>query len=67
MWRSAKLISIKRIRKAIDAWRACSPVQTADDEDLAAALEAVRARRLLFWNALLVGFGATRRCAVPTN
>src|SRR5262245_13643926 len=43
------------------------PARAADDEDLAAALEAVRAHRLLFWDALLVGFGATRPCAVPAN
>ena len=43
------------------------PVQADDDEALAAAFEGVRAHRLLFWDALLVGFGATRQCAVPAN
>ncbi len=46
-------IPIEEIRKIIDAWRAVLPVQSADDEDLAAALEAVRAHRLPFWDALL--------------
>jgi predicted nucleic acid-binding protein len=46
-------IPIEEIRKTIDAWRTVLPVQAADDEDLAAALEAVRADRLPFWDALL--------------
>jgi predicted nucleic acid-binding protein len=46
-------IPIEEIRKTIDAWRTVLPVQAADDEDLAAALEAVRAHRLPFWDALL--------------
>jgi predicted nucleic acid-binding protein len=46
-------IPIEEIRKTIDAWRAVLPVQSADDEDLAAALEAVRTHRLPFWDALL--------------
>ena len=41
------------IRRAIDAWRAVLPVQAADDSDLSAALEAVRAHRLVFWDAML--------------
>ena len=31
----------------------CIPVQAADDSDLSAALEAVRAHRLAFWDAML--------------
>jgi predicted nucleic acid-binding protein len=46
-------IPIEHIRNTIDAWRAVLPVQAADDEDLAAALEAVSAHRLPFWDALL--------------
>jgi predicted nucleic acid-binding protein len=46
-------IPIEEIRKTIDAWRTVLPVQAADDEDLAAALDAVRAHRLPFWDALL--------------
>src|SRR6516162_932321 len=41
------------IRRTIDAWRAVLPIQAADDDDLAAALEAVRAHRLSFWDAML--------------
>jgi predicted nucleic acid-binding protein len=44
---------IKDIRRAIDAWRAVLPVQAAADSDLSAALEAVRAHRLAFWDAML--------------
>ena len=42
-------IPIEDIRRTIDAWRAVLPIQAADDDDLAAALEAVRAHRLSFW------------------
>jgi predicted nucleic acid-binding protein len=46
-------IAVKDIQKMIDAWRAVLPVQSANDEDLTAALEAVRAHRLSFWDAML--------------
>jgi predicted nucleic acid-binding protein len=46
-------IPIEDIIKTINAWRAVLPVQVADEEDLSAALEAVRAHRLPFWDALL--------------
>jgi len=46
-------IPVGDIRRTIDAWRAVLPVQAADDSDLSAALEAVRAHRLAFWDALL--------------
>jgi predicted nucleic acid-binding protein len=46
-------IPIEDIIKTINAWRAVLPVQAADEEDLVAALEAVRAHRLPFWGALL--------------
>jgi len=46
-------ITIEDIIKTINAWRAVLPVQAADEEDLSAALEAVRAHRLPFWDALL--------------
>ena len=46
-------IPIEDIRRTIDAWRAVLPIQAADDGDLAAALEAVRAHRLPFWDAML--------------
>ncbi len=46
-------ISVQHVRVIIDAWRAVLPVQAANDEDLIAALEAVRAHRLAFWDAML--------------
>ena len=46
-------IPIKDIRRTIDAWRAVLPVQAAADSDLSSALEAVRAHRLAFWDAML--------------
>jgi predicted nucleic acid-binding protein len=46
-------IAVQDVRIMIDAWRAVLPIQTADSEDLTAALEAVRAHRLAFWDAML--------------
>jgi predicted nucleic acid-binding protein len=46
-------IPIEDIRRTIDAWRAVLPIQAADGDDLAAALEAIRAHRLSFWDAML--------------
>ena len=46
-------ISINDIETTIGAWRAVLPVQAADDGDLLAALEAVRAHRFAFWDAML--------------
>src|SRR5205814_8767676 len=45
-------IPIEDIRVTIDAWRAVLPVQAAEDGDLTAALDAVRAHRLGFWDAM---------------
>ena len=50
--RKAK-IPVEDIRRIIEAWRAVLPVQAADDGDLLAALDAVRAHRLAFWDAML--------------
>ncbi len=50
--RKAK-IPVDDIRITIDAWRAVLPVQSAEDGDLAAALEAVKMHRLGFWDAML--------------
>jgi predicted nucleic acid-binding protein len=55
-------IPIKDIRRTIDAWCAVLPVQAADDSDLLAALEAVRAHRLAFWDAML--WASARRAGV---
>ncbi len=46
-------IPVEDIRTTVDAWRAVLPVQAADNSDLSAALEAVRAHRLAFWDAML--------------
>jgi len=46
-------IPVDDIRTTIDAWRAVLPVQAAEDDDLAAALDAVKMHRLGFWDALL--------------
>jgi predicted nucleic acid-binding protein len=46
-------IPVEDIRRIIDAWCAVLPVQAADIGDLSAALEAVRAHRLAFWDAML--------------
>jgi predicted nucleic acid-binding protein len=55
-------IPVRDIRRTIDAWCAVLPVQAADDSDLLAALEAVRARRLAFWDAML--WASARRAGV---
>jgi predicted nucleic acid-binding protein len=57
-------IPISDVRRTIDAWRAVLPVQAAEDGDLTAALEAVRAHRLPFWDA---SFGTTCRCAMSAH
>src|SRR5262245_41506202 len=46
-------IPIEDIRRIIDAWRAVLPIQVADADDLAAALEAFKAHRLPFWDVML--------------
>jgi hypothetical protein len=46
-------IPVKGIRRNIDACRAVMPVQAAEVSDLSAALEAVRAHRLAFRDAML--------------
>ena len=50
--RKAK-IPAKDVRTTIEAWRAVLPIQAADESDLLMALEAVRAHRLAFWDAML--------------
>ena len=46
-------IPVRDIQRTIDAWRAVMPVQVADISDLSAALEAARAHRMAFWDAML--------------
>jgi predicted nucleic acid-binding protein len=59
--RKARIL-VKDIRRTIDAWCAVLPVQAADDSDLLAALEAVRAHRVAFWDAML--WASARRAGV---
>ena len=46
-------IPIDDIRATIDAWRAVLPVHAAEEGDLTAALDVVKAHRLGFWDAML--------------
>ena len=50
------------VRAIMDAWRAALPVHAAEVDDIAAAIEAVRAHRLSFWDAML--WAAARRLGV---
>ena len=59
--RKAK-IPVNDIRRIIDAWRAVLPVQASDDSDLSMALDAVRAKQLPFWDAML--WAAAKRAGV---
>jgi predicted nucleic acid-binding protein len=51
-----------RVRTTIDAWRAVLPVQGTEDDDLSAALDAVKNNRLAFWDAML--WAAAQRAGV---
>jgi predicted nucleic acid-binding protein len=55
-------IPIENVRATIDAWRAVFPVQAAEEGDLSAALDAVNAHRLAFWDAML--WAAARRVGI---
>jgi predicted nucleic acid-binding protein len=46
-------IAIEAVQQLVQAWCAVLPIQAADESDLATALEAVRAHRLAFWDAML--------------
>ena len=46
-------IPAQDIGRILQAWCAVLPIQPADDSDLFTALEAVRAHRLPFWDAML--------------
>jgi predicted nucleic acid-binding protein len=56
---------IEDIRRTIAAWRAVLPIQAAAADDLAAALEAFRAHRLPFWDAML--WASAERADVVRN
>lgn len=60
-------IPIEDIRRTIDAWRAVLPIQAADDDDLAAAFEAVKSSPIVVLGRDAVGFGATCRRAVSAH
>jgi predicted nucleic acid-binding protein len=46
-------IAIEAVQQIVQAWCAVLPIQAADEGDLFSALEAVRAHRLAFWDAML--------------
>jgi predicted nucleic acid-binding protein len=55
-------IGVDEVRTTIDAWRAVLPVQGTEDDDLSAALDAVKKHRLAFWDAML--WAAAQRAGV---
>ena len=55
-------IAVDEVRTTIDAWRAVLPVQGTEDDDLSAALPAVKKHRLAFWDAML--WAAAQRAGV---
>jgi predicted nucleic acid-binding protein len=46
-------IAVEAVQQIVQAWCAVLPIQAADEGDLFTALEAVRAHRLAFWDAML--------------
>jgi predicted nucleic acid-binding protein len=55
-------IGVNEVRTTIDAWRAVLPLQGTEDDDLSAALDAVKKHRLAFWDAML--WAAAQRAGV---
>jgi predicted nucleic acid-binding protein len=55
-------IPVNEVQRTVGAWCSVLPVQPADDGDLMAALEAVKAHRLAFWDAML--WAAAQRAGV---
>jgi predicted nucleic acid-binding protein len=55
-------IEVDEVRTIIDAWRGVLPVQGTEDEDLSAALGAVKKHQLPFWDAML--WAAAQRAGV---
>ena len=55
-------IAVDKVRTTIDAWRAMLPVRGAEDDDLSAALDAVKKHRLAFWDAML--WAAAQRAGI---
>jgi predicted nucleic acid-binding protein len=46
-------IAVEAVQRIVQTWCAVIPIQAADESDLFTALEAVRAHRLAFWDAML--------------
>jgi predicted nucleic acid-binding protein len=46
-------IPVQAVQRIVQSWCAVLPIHAADNSDLMTALEAVRAHRLAFWDALL--------------
>jgi predicted nucleic acid-binding protein len=55
-------IAVDEVLTTIDAWRAVLPVQGTEDDDLSAALDAVKKHRLALWDAML--WAAAQRAGV---
>jgi predicted nucleic acid-binding protein len=55
-------IAVDAVEATIDSWRAVLPVQNTEDDDLSAALDAVKTHRLAFWDAML--WAAAQRAGV---
>src|SRR5262249_38051683 len=55
-------LPIAAVRAMIDRWRAVLPVRPAENDDLPAALDAVKMHRISFWDAML--WAAARRVGV---
>jgi predicted nucleic acid-binding protein len=53
------LVRGMRSGSCIFAWRAALPVQGTEDDDLSAALDAVKKHRLTFWGCNVMGRGTT--------
>jgi predicted nucleic acid-binding protein len=55
-------VPVDDVRTIFDAWRAVLPVKAAAEDDLLAALQAVKMNRLAFWDAML--WATARRIGV---
>jgi len=53
---------VDKVRTTIDAWRGGAACARHEDDDLSAALDAVKQHRLAFWDAML--WGAAQRAGV---
>ena len=60
-------IEVEAVRTTTDAWPAVLPVQGTQDDDLSAALDAVKNRPLAFWDSDFMGRSTTGRRAVAVR